>query len=372
MYLPLLPPLDFSLNRNKEMFPFSAAAKWLPSGRAALEEILLSLGVERGGEVLLPAYMCAEVVGAVLQMGFAAGFYRVPQTLFCSIADIQPYLTDKTRAVVLPHYFGLPQPHIHDIRRFADSRRILLIEDCAHSLMGDIGGAPIGTIAHASFFSPRKMVGIPHSGVAHYPEAGGGMARSAASSGRVLSREVASLALRSLSMKLGVRLGRGGGKPVVPSERNEPPEGEPADGWRRPADPGTLRFLAGHVDLQYVHFARKKNYHLLNGLLGGNKLGGDARPFLARIPDGEWTPFAFPLWLDSGQKAVQAKLLDAGIDAATWPRLSPLIDREHFPDTFALKEHILLLPVHQAMDHGQAERMIALLRRACATVRSGR
>ena len=61
------------------------------------------------------------------------------------------------RAMIVVHYFGLPQP-MTAIRRFCDEHRIALIEDCAHALFGQTDDQPIGSTGDYAIASLAKFL----------------------------------------------------------------------------------------------------------------------------------------------------------------------------------------------------------------------
>jgi dTDP-4-amino-4,6-dideoxygalactose transaminase len=61
-------------------------------------------------------------------------------------------ISPRTRAIVVQHTFGTPA-QIEKIVAVARKHKILVIEDCAHSLGATHNTAPIGTFGDAAFFS---------------------------------------------------------------------------------------------------------------------------------------------------------------------------------------------------------------------------
>ncbi len=126
------------------------------SGRKALRQFLISTWSQRRSQrksVLLCSFNCVSVCDAVTQAGFS------PETF--DLADISgridwdslaARLRDDHHAVVIPHFFGVPTD-FRPIRKAAAELGIFLVEDCAHTLGGKIGGTLAGTLGDAAFFS---------------------------------------------------------------------------------------------------------------------------------------------------------------------------------------------------------------------------
>ena len=72
-------------------------------------------------------------------------------------------ITRQTRAVLIIHYFGFPQP-IHKIREICNKKDVLLIEDCAHALFSSHGEEAIGSEGDLAIFSLRKTLPLPEGG----------------------------------------------------------------------------------------------------------------------------------------------------------------------------------------------------------------
>lgn len=119
------------------------------SGTAALHLSLLALKIGPGDEVILPGYVCLSVLNAIRQAGATPILADIdPASYNLDARDLPRKITRKTRAVIVPHLFGLP----------ADLEEILslgvpVIEDCAQGLGGSYQGKPVGGFGHLAIFS---------------------------------------------------------------------------------------------------------------------------------------------------------------------------------------------------------------------------
>jgi dTDP-4-amino-4,6-dideoxygalactose transaminase len=119
------------------------------SGTAALHLALLALEIGAGDEVVIPSFVCPALLNAI---GYV-GAVPVPadidgETFNIDVRDLKRRLTAKTRAVIVPHMFGLPA----DIREIV-ALGVPVIEDCAQSLGSSHRGAPAGSFGILSVFS---------------------------------------------------------------------------------------------------------------------------------------------------------------------------------------------------------------------------
>jgi dTDP-4-amino-4,6-dideoxygalactose transaminase len=126
------------------------------SGTAALHLALLALGVGVGDEVILPTLVCAAPLHAVLATGARPRLADCdPATANLDVAAVRRALRRRTRAIVVPHAFGLP----------ADLAELCalgppVIEDCAQALGAAYRGRPagaLGDICILSFYATKML-----------------------------------------------------------------------------------------------------------------------------------------------------------------------------------------------------------------------
>ncbi len=126
------------------------------SGTVALELALLALGVGPGDEVILPSYVCAAPWLATVRVGASPRIVDIePDTYAIDPAGAEKALSPRTRAVIVPHLFGLPA----DLSRL-QGLGVPLIEDCAQTLGAteqgrQIGG--VGQVAVCSFYATKLL-----------------------------------------------------------------------------------------------------------------------------------------------------------------------------------------------------------------------
>lgn len=136
------------------------------NGTDALQIALMSLGLERGDEIIVPAFTyvaTAEVIGL---LGFTPVMVDVDYNTFnVTIANIEKALTSKTKAIVPVHLFG-QSCDMESIMVFAQRHGLYVVEDNAQAIgavytfsdgMKRQTGT-IGDIGCTSFF-PSKNLG---------------------------------------------------------------------------------------------------------------------------------------------------------------------------------------------------------------------
>lgn len=127
----------------------TAHAACASSGTAALHLALSAVGIEAGDEVIIPSFVCTALLNAVNYTGATPVFADIdPETYNLDPGDVKNRLTGRTRAVVVPHMFGMPA----DIEGLLDLN-VPLIEDCAQAVGSRYRGEYTGTFGRAAIFS---------------------------------------------------------------------------------------------------------------------------------------------------------------------------------------------------------------------------
>jgi perosamine synthetase len=138
------------------------SAAVVASGTAALELALRAVDVGAGHEVLIPTYVCDALHHAVTRCGARPVLVDAdPVTQSLSAKDAAARLTPRTRAVIVPHAFGLAV----DLAPFV-GLGVPVIEDCAQALGAEVDGRPVGTggaLAVCSFYA-TKMIAAGEGG----------------------------------------------------------------------------------------------------------------------------------------------------------------------------------------------------------------
>jgi len=140
---------------------FQAAA--VSSGTTALQLTLLGLGIGPGDEVIIPSYVCAALWHAVRAAGAEPVLADCTGDTFniCPV-DAKERITDRTRAIIVPHLFG-QSADLDPLLSFG----VPVIEDCAQSLGSLYRSHPTGSFGTAAVFSfyATKMIAAGEGGM---------------------------------------------------------------------------------------------------------------------------------------------------------------------------------------------------------------
>ena len=122
------------------------------SGRSSLYCLLKSFGIGTEDEIIIQGFTCVAVPEPVIWLGAKPVFVEIDDSLNIDSKLLEKAINHKTRAIIVQHTFGIPA-NIITIKKIAQKYRLLLIEDCAHSLGAALNGKPVGLLADAAFFS---------------------------------------------------------------------------------------------------------------------------------------------------------------------------------------------------------------------------
>ncbi len=126
-------------------------------GRMAFYYILKALDLPKGSEIIVPALTFWVIPELARVAGLKLVFADVDPATFTLDPDaVERAITDRTRAVVPTHLYGLPCD-MDRILAIAGRHNLKVIEDCAHALGATYRGRPVGTLGDAAFFSFQTL-----------------------------------------------------------------------------------------------------------------------------------------------------------------------------------------------------------------------
>lgn len=164
---PAVERLEDALTRWTDGTPVVAVS----SGTAALHCAYAAAGIGRGDEVITPPITFVATQAALLHLGATPVFADVDlDTANIDPGAVEAAIGPRTSAIVAVDYAGRPAD-MDTLRRIADRRGLLLIEDAAHSLGSLYGERPVGSLADMTTFSfyPTKNLTTGEGGAIASP-----------------------------------------------------------------------------------------------------------------------------------------------------------------------------------------------------------
>ncbi len=130
----------------------------MPSGTASIYAVLKSILPKSNGDILLPSLICETIPYAIQAAGKKPHFIDIyPNTYEINKEALKCEISDSTEAILAVHQLGFPC-EIEEISQIAIENNLLLIEDAAQILGGNIQGKKCGTIGDIGILSFNNKV----------------------------------------------------------------------------------------------------------------------------------------------------------------------------------------------------------------------
>ena len=291
--------------------------------RHALREVFSIIGVEAGDKVLIPGFVCRDILPAVHAVRAEAAYFPVARSLAPSALPV----LHGVKAVLAVNYFGFPQ-ELAVFREYCVDHGAVLIEDNAHGFLScDAQGNALGSRGDFGIVSMRKTFALPDGG-ALLVNAKGWTERLAAPlacrNDRLPASFVAKRALARIQNATGIRvrtLGEqiargcrwivtGHALPVSLPESETEDLGDPAIHCE------SINILSKIQPAQEVH-RRRRLYREFDRLLRGL----DIEPVFGGLPAGV-APFGYPFRASRPEAAAVSRIASKkGVNCSYWPDL---------------------------------------------------
>ena len=137
------------------------------NGTTAIELALVSLGIKKNDEVLLPNFTFAATINAVIHVGAKPVLVDCEEgTWTIDLKKAEKLTNKKTKAILPVHIYGQPAK-IDEIKSFAKKKRLFVIEDCAEALGSKYKKRKVGLDGNGSTFSffPNKLITTGEGGM---------------------------------------------------------------------------------------------------------------------------------------------------------------------------------------------------------------
>ena len=331
--------------------------------RTALKYGLKSLGFRRGEALLVPEFVCDVLIEPLEALGVEPQFYPVSVTLEPDWHQLERLVTKRSRALLVVHYFGQPQP-VSRCLEFCREHSLLFIEDNAHGFGGTFAGQLLGTFGDAGVSSPRKSFSIPNGAYLH-------VKNDMKTSMNTLQLEPSALSPRQYYLNAWFKK-----MPLIEAALNcrariieyrrrlEPPKPYGSqEAFRGPPlrdeygmDESTELFLK-RQDIERIRNVRQRIYRLWQQWTSAQGLN----PVFPSLAPGA-IPLVFPAFADSAASSREwyERGHRAGIDIYSWPTL-PQAVVERNGGAMRLWERLLCFPIHQDMRVGLLQKRLAVL-----------
>lgn len=346
------------------------------SGRMAIALIIEKEGIGPGDEVLIPGYHCNSMVTPIVNVGGTPVFYKILPNMNADLADIRSKLSDKTKGILVTHYFGFTQP-LTALRSLCDTHKLILIEDCAHAFFGLVDEKPVGSYGDYAIGSIMKFFPVFDGGclVSSRHRLQPGTLRSGGRSFElqsVLNTLEISFAQNNLVLlkwllilPLAIKTRIWNWIKTHRHNRGETTQTAPAascggidfdSDWIHIRGSIGTRLLLKLLSTNRIVKRRRDNYAYLLRRLSGSRL---YQPLFQVIPD-ETVPYVFPL-LVSTPDPVYYKLRSQGLPLLRWEQLWEGAEESDCETSNYYSRHLVQIPCHQEFSQTDLEYMASTI-----------
>jgi perosamine synthetase len=137
------------------------------NGSAALDVAVAAVGIKSGDEVIMPTFTIISPAASVVRAGGIPVLVDSdPKTWNMDATQIEAKITERTRAIVIVHIYGLPAD-MDPVIEVAKKYRLKIIEDAAEMHGQTYRGKPCGSFGEVSIFSfyPNKHITTGEGGM---------------------------------------------------------------------------------------------------------------------------------------------------------------------------------------------------------------
>lgn len=317
-------PPRYSTNWSLEGLAPNKEIRYFSYGRYALLSGLAAIGIKKGDSILVPAFICRDLLASIHSIGAQPVFYPVNRKLQLAVP---PTDLPSAKAVLAVNFFGFPQD-LAPFEEYCSNSGAILIEDNAHGLFSqDEMGRFLGTRGDIGIFSLRKTISLPDGAALLLNRSDDNwtlapqlpFSKAPPSKGFLIKK-----GLRRLVPFMGISLPRmlttlgrlvrklRTGHEIAPSppdaERCLPGSAIPCQGL-----PGILAQVDPDREIQ----RRRETYQAVGAII----LEGGGEPVFDDLPPGT-APYVFPFRAtESALKRIKSLLADVGLECHPWPDL---------------------------------------------------
>jgi perosamine synthetase len=327
-------------------------------------------GVGLSGALLAPSYHCRTMLDPAQALKAQIKFYDLDERLIPNIDSIAAAFQQSgvpIRALLVPHYFGVPQPEevLRELVHFCLNKNIQLVEDCAHAWQIVWDKAKQGDLDSGHFItaSPYKFFGSDLGGVLWGKNAAAGKNSSASLKAEFRSALGALRRWRANQQhtRLGhiddtFRVASGGsqkcGQDFIESSDATSEQFDPTQATKESTR--ISRWIVKLSDTDFIAKRRREVFRKWSEACGN--LSG-AQPLVESMGE-NCMPYMFPLLIEHPQVDFFV-LKRMGIPVWRWDDMAITSCRtsKHY------RLHLLHLPCHQSLSNKQVEWMTNAVRK---------
>jgi hypothetical protein len=360
MIVPSKPFPYFGTNYSTSSYFDLTNLGFYSSGREALLSGLISLGLQKGDSVIVPAFMCSSAIEPLKSFGFNLIFVDVDGNLNLSIDNVRKVIktNDSISALISVQYFGMTKD-ISELIAVCRNHEIKVIEDVSHSFMSQFLRDKASIKSDIEIFSMRKSLPILDGGALRLNKVSNPFFKR--NNDLCVSRtsEIKFLIFRifeKILIKIGVNI-YGNFINTFKNKLQSTKSNEVINLNIKAGQP-SQQFKKYLANEEYIKKSQQKIITNFNQLsISLKKIG--LRVFLESVGD-KVIPQACVVYDDYG--GLVDYLRSVGVGAWQWPDIEmpkEIYDNpEAYPNTINLDKCLVLLPIHQDISENNCQYMI--------------
>lgn len=137
------------------------------SGNDAIILALMALGIGPGDEVITTPLAYLHIAESITRVGATPVFADIdPRTYNLDVDQIPGRITDRTKAILPTHLFGLPA-NMGPIKALAEQHGLKVLEDTDMAIGAKFDGRPVGSlgdVASMSFYPTKNLAALGDAG----------------------------------------------------------------------------------------------------------------------------------------------------------------------------------------------------------------
>lgn len=286
--------------------------------RQALRDGLLALDLRPEDLILIPGFICRDVLSSFASLNLRIQYYSVDQDLIPKDLENLP----SAKAIMAVHYFGF-ETDLEPFKKYCKKHDAFLIEDNAHGFLSGSSQGALGTLGDIGVISVRKTVPTENGALLiarkdfSLPAPPIGHSRTSFRLG------VKNLIRPLVALESGIRILLA----LTTAKRkirrwlkgSDLPPPDPHAEVEIPDPKVSADFLPDlyKMNIQKERDRRRKLFEHVRNILQDEPI----RP-LRRQLSPEEVPYAFPFFCDEKLlEPMRSKLLQSGFEITSWPEL---------------------------------------------------
>lgn len=322
----------------------------------AIESLRQHHNISGASTIWLPAYICDTVVILLRDYSINCKYYHVTSDLEPDFCALEKEAVRKGDFFLLVHYFGFPIAQSKTVD-FCNKNGLILIEDCAHSIVKKVGQSKIGTRGEAGIFGLRKVLPIPNGGVLYLKNARISLPRrlyTAQSEYRKVTKMIVQWVFQIAGRSWRLRDG-------IISKDNF--LSLPGNHYYFDYSEGISKWsekIISATKINKVMNSRRRNFQVLMEAVAN--IPAITIPVTLNLEDSETVPWIFFFYHEESERLINI-LIKNGISACFFPTLPiDIYDNNDWEVENVMYRRSVALPIHQDMTQRQLKALVSLIK----------